>query len=105
MMLKRLDVWNLLSVQVLYNILDWPTKPHSKLVVIGINLQICSFYPISRLFVSFVLCFDVSIPRDIKHYGSSGEVTPTDIKPNGDSETMFWPLQLSTVARNHIKSS
>lgn len=27
--------WILLLLQVLYNILDWPTKPHSKLIVIG----------------------------------------------------------------------
>lgn len=26
------------SLQVLYNILDWPTKPRSKLIVIGTNL-------------------------------------------------------------------
>jgi origin recognition complex subunit 1 len=30
----RLAITFLLS-QVLYNILDWPTKPHSKLIVIG----------------------------------------------------------------------
>lgn len=34
------NIWNHIAMnfllsQVLYNILDWPTKPHSKLIVIG----------------------------------------------------------------------
>lgn len=31
------------QLQVLYNILDWPTKPHSKLIVIGTVFPISAF--------------------------------------------------------------
>ena len=33
---------NVLFLQVLYNILDWPTKPHSKLIVIGTHFASAS---------------------------------------------------------------
>lgn len=32
-------ILTIFSLQVLYNILDWPTKPHSNLVVVGIHLS------------------------------------------------------------------
>lgn len=80
-------------IQVLYNILDWPTKPHSKLIVIG-ACTICYQHFLPSVLV--IICEDkmgTSLTnRYCKYYGSSGEVASEDFKSYGHSKTLLWSL-------------
>jgi hypothetical protein len=47
----------LIFYQVLYNILDWPTKPNSNLVIIGTYCLDLWFFDLQHIIYSLVCCY------------------------------------------------